>query len=253
MSNALKIPRVDAGFWVTKVLATALGETSADFFSEKLGFELSSTTLFFSGALVALLAVEILLSRLIVPLYWACVSVMGVAATLLTDTLTDGHHVPLWISTVWISVGLAALFAIWYALEGTVSYRSITTHRREVLYWAVVLGCFALGTAAGDLVSEALGLGFVQSMLLFAAVFLVIGLMVRLSVIAAPLAFWLAYILPTPLGTNVADTLTQTREAGGLGFNSGVTSAVLIGAIILLIIGSSRHTDKADDRSLVTA
>lgn len=46
---------------------------------------------------------------------------------------------------------LAAVFAVWYASEKTLSIHSIHTRRRELFYWATVLATFALGTAAGDL------------------------------------------------------------------------------------------------------
>ena len=40
------------------------------------------------------------------------------------------------------------------------SIHEIFTPRREWFYWAAILCTFALGTAAGDLATEALGLGF---------------------------------------------------------------------------------------------
>jgi uncharacterized membrane-anchored protein len=43
-----------------------------------------------------------------------------------------------------------------------------------LFYWVAILVTFALGTAAGDLLAEALGLGYVQSALLFGAAIAVI-------------------------------------------------------------------------------
>jgi uncharacterized membrane-anchored protein len=56
---------------------------------------------------------------------------------------------------------LAAIFAIWYGVERTLSIHTIVTTRRELFYWAAILFTFALGTAAGDLTTEALMMGFV--------------------------------------------------------------------------------------------
>ena len=41
-------------------------------------------------------------------------------------------------------------FAIWYAVERTLSIHTIYTTRREAFYWLAILFTFALGTAAGD-------------------------------------------------------------------------------------------------------
>ena len=69
--------------------------------------------------------------------------------------MTDGHNIPLTTSARSIfAVILAIIFAIWYAVERTLSIHSIVTTRREAFYWLAILFTFALGTAAGDLVAE---------------------------------------------------------------------------------------------------
>ena len=37
---------------------------------------------------------------------------------------------------------VAAIFVVWHRSEGTLSIHSITTHRRELYYWAAVLATF---------------------------------------------------------------------------------------------------------------
>lgn len=70
--------------------------------------------------------------------------------------------------TVLFAVALAATFAAWYRKEGTLSIHSIYTARREAFYWTAILFTFALGTAAGDLLSEGIGLGYGLSGILIA-------------------------------------------------------------------------------------
>lgn len=48
-------------------------------------------------------------------------------------------------------VATALVFLIWYRVEGTLSFASITTRRGEGFYWSAVLATFVLGTAVGDL------------------------------------------------------------------------------------------------------
>ena len=62
------------------------------------------------------------------------------------------------------------MFAVWYAVERTLSIHTIVTTRREAFYWLAILFTFALGTAAGDLVAEKFGLGYAVSILIFGGV-----------------------------------------------------------------------------------
>ena len=39
------------------------------------------------------------------------------------------------VTTPFFAVALAAVFALWYRVEGTLSIHSITTERRELFYW----------------------------------------------------------------------------------------------------------------------
>ncbi len=105
------------------------------------------------------------------------------------------------------------------------SIRQIVTPRRELFYWATVLCTFALGTAAGDLATEALGLGFTLGALIFAALITVTLVAWRLGGNAV-LTFWIAYILTRPFGAALGDVLTQAKTCGGLG--ATWTSAIFL-------------------------
>ncbi|MET5012745.1 hypothetical protein AAHH80_36895, partial [Burkholderia pseudomallei] len=63
---------------------------------------------------------------------------------------------------------LAPTFALGYRTERTRPLHTIVTPRREGYYWAAILLTFALGTAAGELATEALGLGFRLGIVAFA-------------------------------------------------------------------------------------
>ena len=86
--------------------------------------------------------------------YWSVVVVISVFGTLITDNMTDRYNVPLTTSTPIFAVILAIVFAVWYAVERTLSIHTIVTTRREAFYWLAILFTFALGTAAGDLVGR---------------------------------------------------------------------------------------------------
>ncbi|MGZ4288236.1 MAG: COG4705 family protein, partial [Solirubrobacteraceae bacterium] len=165
-----KVPEVTLYFWLIKVLCTTVGETAADYLSTNVGWGADTTMVATGALLAALLAVQFSLKRYVAPAYWACVVVISVFGTQITDKLTDTYNVPLTTTTPLFAAILAFVFAAWYAKERTLSIHSILTVRREAFYWLAILFTFALGTAAGDLVAEKFTLGYAVSVGLFAGV-----------------------------------------------------------------------------------
>ncbi|RBJ68125.1 hypothetical protein C3L29_038320, partial [Pseudomonas sp. MWU12-2534b] len=155
-----------------------------------------------------------------------------IVGTQITDVLTDQLGISLYLSTAVFAGLLAVNFAVWYAVEHNLSIRQIVTPRRELFYWATVLCTFALGTAAGDLATEALGLGFTLGALIFAALIAVTLVAWRLGGNAV-LTFWVAYILTRPFGAALGDLLTQAKTYGGLGLGATWTSAIFLCVILL--------------------
>lgn len=165
-----KVPEITLYFWLIKVLCTTVGETAADYLSTNVGWGADTTMAATGGLLAALLAIQFSLKRYIASAYWACVVVISVFGTQITDKLTDTYNVPLTTTTPVFAVILALVFAAWYAAERTLSIHSILAVRREAFYWLAILFTFALGTAAGDLVAEKFTLGYAVSVALFAGV-----------------------------------------------------------------------------------
>ena len=95
-------------------------------------------------------------------------------------------------------------------------------------------GLFALGTAAGDLATEALSLGFTLGAVIFAGLIAAALLAWRLGVNSV-LPFWIAYILTRPFGASLGDLLTQAKTYGGLGMGASWTSALFLCVIVLLV------------------
>ena len=231
-----KVPEVTVFFWVIKVMCTTVGETAADYLNESLGFGLTNTT-YVTGALLAvLLLTQFSAKAYRPPLYWSVVVVISVFGTLITDNLTDGHDVPLTTTTPIFAVILAIVLGVWWTLERTLSIHSITTTRREAFYWLTILFTFALGTAAGDLISERLSLGYAVSIGVFAAAIAVVCFghyVLRLNPV---LTFWAAYVLTRPLGASLGDFMSQhDRQFGGLGLGTTGTSYIFLACILALV------------------
>jgi uncharacterized membrane-anchored protein len=234
-----KVPEVTIFFWIIKVLCTTVGESFADYVNETLGFGLTNTTLLFSVALIVVLVAQFRLPRYVPAVYWLAVVLISVVGTLLTDQLTDGHDVPLWISTTVFAVLLVVVFAVWYLRERTLSIHSIITTPREAFYWLTVLVTFALGTAAGDWTLDLTGWGPGPAVLLPAGLIAAVVIAWRLG--AGPvLTFWLAYILTRPLGANIGDFLASGRDEGGLGLGTLLTSVLFLAAIAATVVYLTR-------------
>ena len=230
-----KVPQVTLVFWAIKVLSTTVGETGADYLRVHVGLGTSLTNAIMAALLAAALALQLRARRYVPWTYWLTVVLVSVVGTQITDTLTDGLGVSLYASTTAFALALAATFAAWYASERTLSIHTIVTTRRELFYWAAILFTFALGTAAGDLATEALGLGFQVGVLVFSALIALIATTYYLGAAGAVLAFWLAYILTRPLGASLGDLLSQAQAYGGLGLGTTVTSIVFLAVIVALV------------------
>jgi uncharacterized membrane-anchored protein len=229
-----KVPEVAVTFWIIKILSTTVGETGADYLAVHVGLGTSTTTAIMVGFLLAALILQ-LRTRSYVPwIYWLTVVLVSIVGTQITDWLTDRLEISLYVSTAAFAAILATIFAVWYGVERTLSIHTIITTRRELFYWAAILFTFALGTAAGDLATEALGLGFQLGVVAFGAMIALISLAYYLG--ANPvLTFWLAYILTRPLGASLGDLLSQAREYGGVGLGTIYTSLGFLAFIIVLV------------------
>jgi uncharacterized membrane-anchored protein len=229
-----KVPNITLAFWIIKIMSTTVGETGADYLAKNVGLGTVMTDGIMAFLLAAMLVVQLLHRRYVPWVYWLTVVLVSVVGTQITDALTDGLEVSLYVSTAAFAITLAATFATWYACERTLSIHTIVTTRRELFYWAAILFTFALGTAAGDLATEALGLGFNVGVIAFGA--MIAALAAAYWAGANPiLTFWLAYIVTRPLGASLGDLLSQSREYGGLGFGTVSTSAAFLTVIVALV------------------
>lgn len=240
-----KVPEVTAVFWIIKIMSTTVGETGADYLAVHVGLGTAVTGALMLALLIVALLVQLRSHRYVPWIYWLTVVLVSVVGTQITDALTDGLGVSLYVSTAGFSLALLASFAMWYRSERTLSIHSIVTSRRELFYWAAVLFTFALGTAAGDLATEALGLGFTIGVVAFGTLIAVVAVAWRLGVDAV-LAFWMAYVLTRPLGASLGDLLSQARTYGGLGLGNVNTSVVFLVVIAALVI----YATAAEQRSV---
>jgi uncharacterized membrane-anchored protein len=242
-----KVPEVTLIFWTVKVMSTTVGETGADYLAVHIGLGTALTGAVMAALLLAALLAQLRMRRYVPWIYWLTVLLVSVVGTEITDALTDGLGISLYTSTAAFAAALAATFAVWYWTERTLSIHTIVTTRRELFYWAAILMTFALGTASGDLATEALGLGFNVGVVAFGALIAAIGATYYFGANAV-LTFWLAYILTRPLGASLGDLLSQARAYGGLGLGTVYTSIGFLTVIVVLVAFISFEARRAQPR-----
>src|SRR4030081_1791758 len=229
-----KVPEVTLAFWIIKIMSTTVGETGADYLAVHVGLGTTITGAIMALLLLAALLAQLRMQRYVPWIYWLTVVLVSVVGTQITDALTDRLGVSLYVSTAVFAGMLGTTFAIWYATERTLSIHTIITTRRELFYWAAILFTFALGTAAGDLATEALQLGFRVGVLVFGALIAVVTVAYYRG--ANPiLTFWVAYVLTRPLGASLGDLLSQAQTYGGLGLGTVATSLVFLAVLVCLV------------------
>jgi uncharacterized membrane-anchored protein len=226
-----KVPEITVYFWVIKVLCTTVGNLN-----ENLGLGLSGTSYIMGTLLIVVLVFQFRARKYIPGIYWLAVVLISVVGTLVSDNLVENYGVALETTTIAFSAILICVFASWYVVERTLSVHTIFTTRRETFYWLAILFTFALGTSAGDFLSEQLELGYLAALGIFAGAIVVVAILhfgLRMNAI---LSFWLAYILTRPLGASIGDYLASPKAEGGLGLGTNLTSFIFLGTILVLVV-----------------
>ncbi|WP_223690201.1 COG4705 family protein [Leifsonia poae] len=223
-----------AVFWVAKILTTGMGETTSDFLVHRFDPPLAVAAA--AVVLAAALALQFTRSRYIPWVYWLTVLLVAVFGTMVADVIHVQFGVPYFASSIGFLVVLAAVFALWFGTQRTVSIHRIDTRARELFYWATIGATFALGTALGDLTATTFGLGYFVSGALFTILFVLPGVAFRWWRLNATVAFWASYILTRPLGASFSDGIALPPARGGLGVGDGIVSLVLFSALVVCVI-----------------
>jgi uncharacterized membrane-anchored protein len=245
---AAKVPAITLGFWITKILATTLGETGGDATSLSLGlgYALSSAILL---ALFVVAAERQIESTGYRPyLFWATIAVTTMAGTTLSDFTTK--YLALGYAggvAIFAAVFLGLLIA-WFVSDGSVSATRFRSKRTELYYWLVVLTSQTMGTALGDWLATSHGLGYLRGSLLFASGLVVAAVLYSYTAVSRQVLFWFTFALTRPLGATLGDLIDKPFADGGMAidrFNASIVLAIgLFGCVTLL---SQRAADAPTD------
>ncbi|MGO8740487.1 COG4705 family protein [Rhodoblastus sp.] len=231
-----KVPEVTFGFWIVKVLATTLGETGGDAvtMSMKLGYAVG--TLIFSAVFIIAVIAQIRAKSFNPALYWLTIVATTTVGTTMADLADRSFGIGYAGGSSLLLALLFASLAVWRWTEGSVSVATVTTPKVEAFYWTTILFSQTLGTALGDWMAGANGLGFGGGATVFGAAILLTAALYYFTDISRVALFWAAFILTRPLGATVGDLLDKPRDLGGLALSRYAASAVLIVAIVAMVV-----------------
>jgi uncharacterized membrane-anchored protein len=247
---AAKVPEITLLFWVIKILTTAGGEATSDYFAVSLNSRLQAGFIEAAIFLVALVW-QFRTTRYVAAAYWAFAYSIAIFGTGVADAMHLFVGIPYSGTTALWAVVLALVFWLWYRSERTLSIHSIYTQRREIYYWAVVFATFALGTALGDLTATSLHLGYLASGIMFFVIILIPAVAWKWAGLNSVVAFWFAYVVTRPLGASFADYFSKPHSLSGLNYGDAVV-ALITTLIVAVLVGylavTRRDIQRPDER-----
>lgn len=231
-----KVPEITLGFWLIKILATTLGETGGDAVSMSmhLGY-LAGTGIFATLFLVAVIT-QIRAERFHPVIYWITIIATTTVGTTLADFADRSLGIGYAGGSALLLTLLVASLATWRWTLGSVAVDTVATPKAELFYWVTIMFSQTLGTALGDWTADTAGLGYEGAALVFGGALALIAVAHYRTRISPTVLFWAAFVLTRPLGAVVGDFLDKPIMSGGLDLSRYAATAVLLGAICLLLM-----------------
>lgn len=230
-----KVAEVTLAFWIMKVIATTLGETTGDFISQTLNLGyvvgLGITGVF----LVLALVLQIRSARFHPVLFWTAIVATTTAGTEISDMMDRTFGLGYTSGSILLAAGLFAALAVWYWRDRSLSVDPITRKDTEIMFWVAVLFSNSLGTAFGDYLVDDAGLGYMIAALVCSAIIAVVLILHYRKAMNEIALFWVAFVFTRPFGATFGDFLTKPVQHGGLNlgtYNASLVCVILMGGII---------------------
>lgn len=239
-----KVPEVTLIFWITKILATTLGETAGDAVSMSMDLGYLASSAIFLVLFGASVLVQIKAKAFHPVIYWLTIITTTTLGTTVADFADRSLGIGYAGGSSLLLVLLLASLALWYFTLGTVAVGSVSSAKAEIFYWVTIMFSQTLGTALGDWVADTEGLGFAASTIIFSSLLAALALAYQFTRISHTLLFWAAFILTRPLGAVVGDLLDKPFDSGGLEISRYWASAALLIAMLVIQVAFGQRKEK---------
>ena len=230
-----KLPHITALFWAQKILATTLGETLGDYFSQTLGLGTLRSAIILLSVFLVFVTFQLRASRFHPALFWTVVVLTSTAGTTISDFINYTSKLGQSTGVLILGTGLAVVMLVWWRSGQTLNVENVATRTGEILFWIAVVFSNSLGTSTGDWLAGDGGLGLRPAAVVLTAVML--GLLAAhfFTRINGMLLFWVTFILTRPWGAEVGNILSKPRDRGGLAWGNATSSALLIVLLVALV------------------
>jgi len=232
---ASKVPAVTLIFWITKILATTLGETGGDAVTMSMDLGYPVGTAIFALIFLFAVAAQVRARKFHPLLYWITIIATTTVGTTLADFADRSLGIGYAGGSGLLALLLIASLATWYFTLGSVAIETIHSRKAEVFYWVTIMFSQTLGTALGDWTADSAGFGYGGSALIFGALLALVAAAYFWTRISRTALFWAAFVLTRPLGAVVGDFLDKPLGDGGLELSRYSASAALLVLIALCI------------------
>jgi uncharacterized membrane-anchored protein len=245
-----KLPKITIAFWIIKICATTLGETTGDLMSMTLNIGYGWSSIILLLLFIIVLSAQLISKKHIPPLYWAVILATSTAGTTMSDYMDRTLGLGYAKGSMLLVILLASTLFLWKKTENSLNITTINSFRGEIFYWTAILFSNTLGTALGDFIATNTGLGFLGGALLIASLLLIIALSYYFLTVSHIVLFWLAFILTRPFGATFGDLLTKPIEKGGLNLGT-IGSSLLLFIILCSLIFFSNFKNKNTEKVAV--
>lgn len=242
-----KVAEITFAFWILKILATTLGETTGDYISMslELGYYVGLAITF--AVLIVVLTAQIR-SRTFQPLlFWLAIIATTTAGTEISDFMDRSLGLGYALGSAILIAGLLLTLVCWYVRTGDLAVYPLYRKDSELFFWFAVLFSNSLGTAFGDYLTDNMGLTFLQGAAVTAAIILIVGALHYSKSVSDVLLFWIAFVFTRPFGATFGDFLTKPTELGGLNLPRDYASLTTLALLLAILYGSTRNTTKINE------
>jgi uncharacterized membrane-anchored protein len=241
INTASKVAEVTLYFWIMKVLATTLGETTGDFISMTLNLGYYAGLAITFSALLIVLYFQISATKFHPLLFWAAIIATTTAGTEISDFMDRSLGLGYVLGSLMLIAALAIVLIAWYYRDGNIRVYPLVRRDAEIMFWIAVLISNSLGTAFGDFLVDNVGLSFIQGALVTAAVIVAVLAVHYFTRVNDVLLFWIACIFTRPFGATFGDFLTKPLAAGGLDLPRGLASLITLALLLAILYVSTRR------------
>src|SRR2546426_1983190 len=145
-----KIPEITVFFWITKIIATTLGETGGDLLAQTMKVGYAVSTLILLGIMLSTLVGQLRLARFSPALYWTVIATTSMAGTTISDYIDRTLHWGYYKGSVVLVALLVTALLFWKAEFGSLPLPRGKPVSLGLTFLAHLLLAPTLGTALGD-------------------------------------------------------------------------------------------------------